>query len=325
VTQSGSGDPDLDELLRELERLLAARDWDGVAELRHRARAAFERGRQHWPAAAHAEYRLALEAPGEHAGAVVVEGAGQFALGPLAEVAASTHTWDELRDHVPPGPLRAVVAHERVARGESLDSDASVDADVLPVPLALLDFEPHPYPLTTYSPDKADFPVPDLPTFDPVELPEPPAAIKFDANPLLDVARTWTAQSNGRARAVAVEGGAVDAIAALGIGRARIAEIDASTALALLAWAAASGGAEGRRRGMAWGRYAAWAAVASAADVEVEDLPEVIDQLRFSAWDTAEPSTGWQCRIAIEDPEDGLAFALDAVDAAVSPVIEAPR
>jgi len=132
---TSSGDPELDDLLRELERLLSARDWDGVMRLRDRARAAFERGRQHWPAAAHAEYRLALEAPAEWAGAVVVEGAGRFALGPLAEVAASTHTWAELRDHVPDGPLRSIVAHERVIRGEDLTADATIDPNVLPIPL----------------------------------------------------------------------------------------------------------------------------------------------------------------------------------------------
>ena len=316
MTQSTSGDPELDELLRELERVLAARDWDGVVALRDRARAAFERGRQHWPAAAHAEYRLALEGPGAHSGTAVVEGAGQFALGPLAEVAASTHTWDELRNHVLPGPLRAVVAHERVARGEDLTADDSIDAGVLPIPLTLLAFEPRPYPVATYRPDKADFPGPDLPTCQPVALPEPVATIDFDGEALLDIARTWTTQSNGRARAAAVEGHALGAIAALGVTHVRVAEVEARTALALLAWAAASGGAEGRRRGMAWGRYAAWAAVASTADVEVEDLSSVIDELRFYVWDTSEPATGWQCRIAIEDPADGVAFALDAVDAA---------
>ena len=68
--------------------------------MRTRARASHERGRQHWPAAEYAEYRLALEAPGEFAALVIDEGAGRFALGPLTEVAASTHTWDEMAPHL---------------------------------------------------------------------------------------------------------------------------------------------------------------------------------------------------------------------------------
>jgi len=98
---------DLDELTRLIDRLGAAGDWDGLVDLRDRCRAALERGKQLWPAASLAEYRLALEAPGPWAASVLVPGAGRFALGPLSEVAASSHTWAELAPHVPPGPLAA--------------------------------------------------------------------------------------------------------------------------------------------------------------------------------------------------------------------------
>ncbi|MGH9149867.1 MAG: hypothetical protein ACRD0F_05945, partial [Acidimicrobiales bacterium] len=80
---------DLDELVIVADRLCAAADWDGLVELRDRARAAVERGRQLWPIASHAEYRLALEAPAAWAGPVLVPGAGRFAPGPLPEVAAA--------------------------------------------------------------------------------------------------------------------------------------------------------------------------------------------------------------------------------------------
>ncbi len=311
-----STDPELDALLRELERTLSARDWDGVLRLRARARAAFERGRQHWPAAAHAEYRLALEAPGEYAGQVVVEGAGQFAFGPLAEVAASTHTWRELREHIPAGPLRAIVAHERVVRGEDLRDDDSIDRAVLPLPLAVLPYEPHRYPTATYRPDKADFPAPVLPRLHPLDANGVTRTIDADVQPLLDIARTWTSQSNGTARAVAVEG---DARAAAGaLGATHVADVDAAAALALLAWTAASGGAHGRRRGMAWGRYAAWSAIAGVADVDVDAVPEVIDELAFVVFDDGGPPTGWSCRLAITDTVDGVAFALAAGDRAAA-------
>src|SRR3989304_8468425 len=74
---------DLDALIRLVDGLCSSRDWDGVVEVRDRCRHALERGLQLWSAAEFAEYRLALEAPGSYAGAVLVEGAGRFALGPL--------------------------------------------------------------------------------------------------------------------------------------------------------------------------------------------------------------------------------------------------
>src|SRR5581483_2489822 len=111
---------DLDELVRHVGRLCAAKDWDGLLDLRARCHRAFERGKQLWPAASLAEYRLALEAPGPWAGVIVAEAVGHFALGPLAEVAASTHTWSELAPHAGSGPPAAMAAHERVVRGEDL-------------------------------------------------------------------------------------------------------------------------------------------------------------------------------------------------------------
>ena len=87
---------DLNGLVRFIDGIVAERDWDGLVELRDRCLEATERGKQLWGAAQFAEYRIALDAPGPYAGAVVREGAGRYALGPLWEVAASTHTWDEL-------------------------------------------------------------------------------------------------------------------------------------------------------------------------------------------------------------------------------------
>ena len=63
---------DLDELTRHIGRLCSARDWEALVDLRDRCHRALERGKQLWPAAAHAEYRLALEAPAQWAGAVLV-------------------------------------------------------------------------------------------------------------------------------------------------------------------------------------------------------------------------------------------------------------
>ena len=59
--------------------------------------------RQLWPAATLAEYRLALHAPPRYVAAVLDESdglSGQFTIGPLTEVAAQHHTWDELCDEL---------------------------------------------------------------------------------------------------------------------------------------------------------------------------------------------------------------------------------
>jgi len=313
--------PELDELIREIDNLASGRDWDGLRALRDRARAAHERGKQHWPAAAHAEYRLALEAPGEHAGTVIVEGAGRFALGPLSEVAASTHTWAELAPHIPEGPLRSITAHERVVRGDDVCGDARVDPLVLPLPLALEVWEPL-YPLATYEPDKAHFPAPVLPALTRVDLPVAPFESTADADEVLALralVATWLTDSNGHADAVGVEGSAQRAIAALGVTDARVAPVSPAEAMALMAWAGASGGAAGRRRGMAWGRFVAWECAAELAGVDIEDdIGGAADELRWCVWDTGVVDTGWTLRLAVEDPEAGCAWALSAADQVVS-------
>jgi hypothetical protein len=311
-------DPELDELLREIDRLVARPDWDGLVALRDQARAAHERGKQHWPAAAHADYRLALEAPGEYAGAVIVEDAGRFAPGPLSEVAASTHRWVELGPHVPSGPLYTITAHECIVRADLTAHDQG-DPHVLPVPLSLQSWEPS-YPLASYWPDKADFPAPELPPLTDVELPTPPAESSTDvdeARALRGLASTWLAESNGHANAIGVRGSALAAIAALGAPRARVAQLSPADAMAAMAWTAASGGAEGRRRGMAWGRFLAWECAATLANVELEVVGDVIGDLRWYAWDAYQPSIGWSLRLAVEDPDNDCAWAVESTDRAV--------
>lgn len=314
---------DLDELVRHIDRLCRAADWEGVLDLRDRCRAALERGKQLWPAASHAEYRLALEAPGPIAGRVVLPGAGHLALGPLPEVAAARHRWEELADHLADAVTRAVTAHERVVRGEDLTGDDRIDPSVIELPLALQPWEPD-YPVAEYLAHEAHFPPPPLPAREPVELGEPAEQLDEPAtvSALAELTRAWTAESNGRAEVVAVRGDARGAIAALGPTRVRITPLSSRQAMAWMAWAAASGGAHGRRRGMARGRFDAWWALASLAGL-VEDWPlppdelgAVAEELRWYAWDAWEPDTGWRFHLAIEDPLDELAWAVAATDAA---------
>ena len=313
---------DLDELTRMVDRLCRAQDWDGLLELRDRCRAALQRGKQLWPVAAHAEYRTALQAPAPWAAHVLEPGAGRFALGPLTEVAASTHTWAELGPHVTPGPLAALTAHERVVRGEDLRGGRHPDTAVLDLPLSLQPWEPI-YPVAEYHPEEAHFPSPSLPSLRPVRLPSSvePVDDRQSCDALVELAAAWATESNGRVEAVAVRGDGPAAVAALGPRSARMAEISVADALAHLAWAGANGGAHGRRRGMAAGRFGAWWALASIGDlldhwpVPADELAEVSSSLRWYAWDAGEPLTGWSLRLVAEDPYDKLAWAVSATDA----------
>jgi hypothetical protein len=290
-----------------------------VVDLRDRSRGALERGLQLWPAAEYAEYRLALEAPAAYAGPVVVAGAGRFALGPLWEVAASAHPCPDLAPHIPPGPARALAAQERVLRGEDLRGDPAVDGSVLDLPAVLQSWEPV-YPVAVFHADKADFAGPARPLLQPRPLP-PAAPIVADeatVEALVDLVRPWAEQSNGRAQAVLVEGGAPAAVAALGHGEVLAAEVEGSWALAAMAWAAASGGAYGRRRGGAAGRAAAWWAVATLADLDwppdPAELGRAVERVRWLAWEPAEFTMGWGLHLAGEMPWEGLAFAVAASD-----------
>ena len=322
---------DLDELLRHVDRLCAARDWEGLLEVRDRSRKALERGRQLWPVASHAEYRLALEAPGPWAAGVLLPGAGRFALGPLPEVAAAGHSWAELAPHLPASPEATFTAHERVVRGEDLTGDERVDSAVLEVPLRLQAWEPE-YPLAVYRAAEAQFPELPVPRLAPVDLPGPaPVADDPDATTaLVELAGAWTTESNGRARAVAVAGDVAGAMAALllpsghadpgGATSARVAEVDLAGALATMAWTGASGGAHGRRRGMATGRFGAWWALA-ALTTGLDRWPPDSDEvgaagtaLRWYRWDAEAPSAGWSLRVAVEDPARGRAWAVEATD-----------
>jgi hypothetical protein len=317
------GRGDVDGLLRAVDEGVGAAAWAELLRLRDACRFALDTGRQLWPAAAYAEYRLALDAPGAWAAKVLVEGAGQFAIGPLSEVAASSHTWAELAPHVATGPIRSFVAHERVLRGEDLTRDATVDHDVLGLPLRLTPWEPV-YPLAAYRPEGVEAPPPDRPAFTSLALPAPgdPVADVESTEALRELAATWTASSNGRVDIAAVRGDHLAAIAALGVPEVRVAEVPPGQAFAWMAWAGGSGGAHGRRRGGAAGRFGAWWAATALVDaldgwpIAPDELGEMVAELRWFVWDAHEPALGWQLRLAVWDPVGDVAWAVAADDAA---------
>jgi hypothetical protein len=304
---------DTDELLRIVDGLCSARAWDDLIELRMRCSEAVARGKQVWGVEEHIRYRLVLEAPAPIAGPVVAEGQSRFALGPLPEVAASTKTWAELGPHLPPGPERDTVAAERVVRGEL------VEVAIPDLPAALLPWEPA-YPTATYKKDRVESPAPPFPATEGVDLPDQ-MEIVDDADSLAalgDLVEPWTDQSNGRSQTTAVEGDHLAAIAALGMRRGRVAAIDSGQGLAWMAWAAGSGGAHGRRRGAATGRYLAWWAVAMLTDLEWPADPDsmgaAVAELRWHWFDDGSPETGWLLRLAISSPKLGLSWVIAATD-----------
>jgi hypothetical protein len=315
---------DIDELLREIDRRSDRRDWQGMLEVRDRCRMAVERGKQLWGVAGHAEYRLALEAPGDLAASVLDSDPGPLVLGPLPEVAASTHDWDELAPHLPEGPLRGLTAYERVARSEDLSAhdDLAVHVSAFELPLSLQDFEPR-YSAAEYKADTARFPAPEISALGREQLTES-SAETFD-DPvrfaLLDTVSAWTSTSNGRSAAVSVQGSAFDAIAALDVRDSEAVRISTEDAFALLAWAGASGGAHGRRSGMAAGRSKAWWAVAAIADLtddgrlpHPEELAVLLRDVQWWTWGPLNHTEGWHLRLAAHDLVDDVAYAVTAHD-----------
>lgn len=310
-------------LLAAVDGLCASRQWDALADLARRCRDAVELGKQLWGVATHIDYRLAWEGPPDHAAATLAPGAGRFALGPLTEVAASTHTWAQLSPHLDHPVTAAAVAQERVLRGEDLRSARPLAAAELPLVLAA--FEPR-YALPSYRDRSARFPAPAAAaemTGVPGALPA--AARQADdgaARALTETVRAWTAESTGSVEAAVVEGPAEAAIGAL-TGSAVTAEIAPADALALLQWAGASGGAKGRRPGGAAGRFAAWWAAAALAGLEWPDEPSAaftadlgaaLGELRWLRWSPGGTEHGWFLRLAVADPVDGLAWAVEASD-----------
>jgi hypothetical protein len=131
----------------------------------------------------------------------------------------------------------------------------------------------------------------------------------------------WTAHSNGVSRAVVVEGEIEDTFGALGLQDVSFSQMTSHNALQWLAWAASSGGAHGKRRGVASGRSEAlWllATFTGLADTwprSFDELGDVVNNLEYFAFTAANHSQhGWWLQLAIVDPAEGLTTALIARD-----------
>ena len=319
---------DLDGLVRLIDARCESRDWEGLLRVRTRSRFALESGRQLWPAATLAEYRLALHATADWATQVLDEDGGRFSIGPLTEVVSQNHVWSELSDRQPVGPRRSFVAYERALRGERI-GDGVVDR-ALDIPIDLQSWEPS-YPLPTYSDNGVDAPSPaDSWThiWSPVTSSADHAELVSD--PDLDMAlRTlvepWTSSSNGRAESLVVDGGPDEVLGALGVANARITPLGTQQALTWLAWCGASGGAHGRRRGGALGRFGVWwmlAAIGGFTD-EWDELcrrgqlgDECGDVAVSTSWFRYDDGTrsGYELSLITHDADEDISIALVARD-----------
>jgi hypothetical protein len=311
---------DLNGLLRAVNVLCGERAWDELLDLADLCEDAIDRGKQLWPIAAHIDYRIALEAPGEIAATVLLPDAGRFSLGPLTEVAASTHTWSELAPHLEAPQNAAYVAQERILRGEDLTGDERAHPEVLELPMQQEPWEPT-YALATYRSDHVEVAEPWEPRA-PLAVAEAVDAPAVDDDELeevlLGLVTPWTTESNGAARVAVVEGDALGAAAQLTDGRVRIGPLDAEEAIRAVAWAAASGGAHGRRRGAALGRSLSWYTLSTLLGTEWpvsgEELGRALEDLRWFRWDEGDPEEGWVLRLAVQHDRDGWAAAIAATD-----------
>ena len=310
---------DLNALLRAVDGLVGSREWDDLVELADACEEALERGKQLWPIAAHIDYRLALDAPADYAADVLTSNNTRFTLGPLTEVAASTHTWSELTPHLESPQAAAYVAQERVLRGEDLETESAAHPEIMGLPLKLQFFEPT-YTLATFHPSHVEVAEAWDPRSPLEEKEIAPASAVEDADLeslLLDLVTPWVSESNGAARAIVVDGDAVGAASHLTFGSLLMGPLEPAEALQRIAWAAASGGAHGRRRGAAYGRFMAFYLVAMLGDLGGPAAPDAVGEtagrLRWYRWDEGQVEKGWILRLAVED-DRGWAAAISATD-----------
>ena len=311
---------DLDGLVRLIDDYCETRSWHELLGLRDACKAAVANGRQVWPASTLAEYRLALLAPAEIAVQVVDEEAGRFTMGPLTEVIAQNHQWSELREFLQPSPTSTYIAYECGIRGQRVDGELF---PALESPCSLLALETN-YTLAEYDDNEAKFPTPVTPVMgNAIAVPASSANVVHDSevstafHQLVDA---WTTQSNGELRISCVEGSVLDALAFLEVREARLSLLTSSDALAWLAWAGASGGAHGRRRGNALGRDAAWWTVAALTGqasnwpLGDEDSITAVNSLQWFWWDANEATTGWNVRLCVHHGDRNRSWAFMLTD-----------
>ena len=313
---------DLDGLVRLIDDYCETRSWNDLLGLRNACKAAVANGRQVWPASTLAEYRLALLAPAEIAVQVVDEEAGRFTMGPLTEVIAQNHQWSELSEFLQPSPTSTYIAFECSIRGQQVNSGLF---PALESPCSLLPVESN-YALAVYHDNEAKFPTPAIPEMgSAIAVPASSANVVQDSEvstAIHQLVDAWTTQSNGELRISCVEGSVLDALASLKVQEARLSLLASGEVLAWLAWAGASGGAHGRRRGNALGRDAAWWTVAALTGqtsnwpLSDEESITAVNSLQWFWWDANEPTTGWNVQLCVHHGGRNRSWAFMLTDMA---------
>ena len=245
---------------------------------------------------------------------------GRFTIGPLTEVAAQHHTWDELAPVLDRGPRAAFVAHERVLRGEDVRRRHRSPA-VLELPLDLQPWEPA-YSLAVYGDVGADSRCRTCPTTGPRSPPHRPRndSTTTSTSPCASSSnRGWRAPT-ASSTSPCVEGDVAAAIGAIGVRHARVVVLDPAAALGWIAWAGpaaaptdAGGGGVGSLRCVVV--LATLGDLAEAWPVPPDDLGRLATELTWYRWDAFEPALGWSLQLAIADEANGTAWAITARDA----------
>ena len=315
---------DLDGLVRYVDATCVARDWEHLIDIRNETRAAVNTGRQLWPIATLANYRLALHGPTHLAVRALDDTARTFMPGPLSEIISVHHTWDELEPHLVPGPDRSLIAYERALRGDRITTD---ETDALDIPLTPQPWEPQ-YVVATYDDDGPHCDPPKLPT--PTDVISIPLEAAYESvviddeeteNAIRDLFSGWTSESNGVVRITVVEGDIASALAAHAASDAHITSLSTAQAMSLLTWAGASGGAHGSRRGTATGRFGAWWLCAAITDT-IDDWPfhdpathDAITNLEWYRFHTPKTAHhGWNVQLIVHDAETEISVCIDATD-----------
>ncbi|MEX2561913.1 MAG: hypothetical protein WD358_01530 [Nitriliruptoraceae bacterium] len=351
--EAALGRGDLDELVGAVDLLAARQEWDTLVWLRDRCHAAAEEtGRQLWGVAHFADYRIALDADAQLAASVVVPGAGRFALGPLSEVVAQHHHFDELADDLD-ATVRGVVAQERIMRGEDLVDDERAGVDETGLPGRLEPWEPR-YLVPMFRPfdrldggggdtavdshathgEQPDGALgPDVATVSPGEGAGPDGHQAADIpsgwidaevasndlrRALVDLTEPWVSQSDGQATVIVGDRRLDDVLADIDDEPRHTTRVDVATAMRQMAFAAASGGVHGRRRGAAAGRAAAWWVAACATGLgfapDPDELEFRLESLRWSVISRPSGAVAWHLGLALEDPDAGWVAIIDAYD-----------
>jgi hypothetical protein len=310
---------DLDGLVRHVDDTCSSRDWDHLLRIRDDARNAVKTGRQLWPIATLANYRLALWAPAHLAVRALDDAARTFMPGPVSEILALHNSWEDLEPHLEFTHDRSLVAYERALRGDVIPPH---EDHALEIPFAPAPWEP-PYALASYNDDGV---VDDMPSLSlkwhTVDTREADALEDDTVPAFARMMEPWTAHSNGVSRAVVVDGEIEDAFGALGLHDVSFSQMTTHNALQWLTWAASSGGAHGKRRGVATGRSEALWLLATFTGLDdswprsFAELGDVItNQLEFFVFTADKHSAqGWWLQLAVVDPNEGLTAAFIARD-----------